>query len=134
MGKNNCCPGWNTVVALSCLNYIFCLCKENFSASYLHLSTQHIQIDNLDQTVLQKIAPQKFAKVSNWAPGSLIPCYLIWFSLACCLCLYSVIRHMLPTRTHHDLWHFPADCYPIYINWTQCILHTLVIILIYFSS
>lgn len=37
-------------------------------------------------------------------------------------------------QNHHDLWHFPTDCHPIYINWMQCIQHTLLITLIYFSS
>lgn len=134
VGNKNCCHGWSTVVVLFRSDYIFLSLQKNLRASYLPPSTQHTQIDNLDQTILHKIVPQKFAKFSLWAPGSLISSYLIWCSLACCLCLYSVIRHLLPTRTHHDLWHFPADCYPIYINWMQCILHTLVIILIHFSS
>lgn len=134
MDESNCCHSWSLVIVLSCVDYILCLCRENFCAAYVPPSTQHSQIGNVDQSSLRKIASQKFAELSIWAPRSLISSYLIWFSLACCLCLYSIIRHLLPTRTYHDPWHLPADCYPIYINWRQCILHTLVIILIYFSS
>lgn len=68
-----------------------------------------------------------------WASDSLLLSFdLLWSSML--FEFLQLYRHLLSLRTHHPPWDFAADCYAIYINWTQYILYTLLIALIYFGS
>lgn len=130
--ESNCCHGGNTVlpIALSCLNYIFYLWKENhLCASHLPPSTLKTQTDNIALKLHREIC--KDFHLSSWFLDSPL------FDLVQSSMLFVFIKCKKTSAAHpnhHDLWHLPADCHSIYINWTQCIRHTLLITLIYFSS